>query len=764
MNKCDLFHKSLIATALLASSSTLAYAGAKHKNPGFERIATYEVCQNTSCDTDVVEETSAEIIASSEDGKTLVYTDSPLGVIGFLDIRDAERPKGLGTVDVGGEPTSVAVKGDYALVGVNTSESFVTPSGFLAVYDIKECEENSLCQPLAKLDMGGQPDSIAVSPNGKYAAIVIENERDEDIEVNGEEGGLPQLPAGFLNVVKMKGDPSSWIVEKVDLTGLADVAPSDPEPEYVDINRFNQAVVTMQENNHLVVVDLKSATVIADYPAGSVTLEGVDTTEEDVIALDGTVVDVPREADAVSWIDNARYVTANEGDLFGGSRGFTVYDREGNVLYDSGVEFEYLAVRSGHYPESRSENKGSEPEGVEVGKFGKKKYIFVGSERGSFVAVYQDRGSDRAPRFIQLLPTGIGPEGLLAIPKKNLFVVAAEVDEGYRSQISLFRLRENQTEKFYPTIYSTNNDEGKPIGWGALSGLTASVDDVNTLYAVHDSYYNDSRIYKIHVEKGRQKRAVITNEIVIMKDGDNVSYDLEGIAQKADGGFWLVSEGSGTVGDEDRPVESANLLIEVDSNGTVLQEVTLPDSLNAIQLRFGLEGVALTGTGDDAVVYVAFQREWQDDATGMVKIGRYQVNSGEWSFINYELGEKSPAGGWVGLSDLTATSDNEFVVIERDNQLGTNAAVKRIYRFSTLGKRFESHGEVLDVISKQEQVLVRDVLPVLKDKRGYVLDKLEGLAITAEGRIYVVTDNDGVDDSSGETQFINLGDYGENNL
>lgn len=769
MSKRVNFQQSVLISAMLASTTTLVDAGQRqHKNPGFERIATYEVCQNTSCDRDIVEETAAEIIVSSEAGHTLIYSDSPLGAIGLIDIRDAERPKGLGVVDVGGEPTSVAMKGDYILVGVNTSESFVEPSGFLAVYDMETCKKNNACQPLTRLDMGGQPDAVATSPSGDYAAVVIENERDEDIEIDGEEGGLPQLPAGFLNVVKMDGAPSNWSVEKVVLTGLAEYAPSDPEPEYVDINAFEQAVVTLQENNHLVVIDLPSASVIADYPAGTVTLEGVDNNEEDVITLNETITDIPREADAVSWIDNGRYVTANEGDLFGGSRGFTIYALDGEILYDSEEEFEYLGVRAGHYPESRSENKGTEPEGVEVGRYGKRKFIFVGSERGSYVAVYEDRGAKRAPRFMQLLPTGIGPEGLLAIPKQNLFVVAAEVDEDYRSQINVFRLRKNQTENIYPTIYSANDDEGKPIAWGALSGLTASTDDLNTLYAVQDSYYSESAIFKIHVpkrgHKNRDKRAVITARIALMKDGVPVSYDPEGIAQKADGGFWIVSEGAGTFDDEDRPIETHNLLIEVDANGNVLQEVTLPDSLNAIQRRFGLEGVTLTGYGEEEVVYVAFQREWDDDAKGLVKIGRYQVNSGDWSFIHYELGEKSPAGGWVGLSEITALNDDELVVIERDNQLGTNAAVKKIYRFSIANKAFKSHGETLDTVSKSEQILVRDVLPVLQDKRGYVLDKLEGMAITAEGRVYVVTDNDGVDDSSGETQFINLGDDGENNL
>ena len=43
----------------------------------------------------------------------------------------------------------------------------------------------------------GQPDSIRLSPNGQYAAVIIENERDEDVEVDGVEGGLPQFPAGL---------------------------------------------------------------------------------------------------------------------------------------------------------------------------------------------------------------------------------------------------------------------------------------------------------------------------------------------------------------------------------------------------------------------------------------------------------------------------------------------------------------------------------------------------------------------------------------
>jgi hypothetical protein len=57
-------------------------------------------------------------------------------------------------------------------------------------------------------------------------------------------------------------------------------------------------------------------------------------------------------------------------------------------------------------------------------------------------------------------------------------------------------------------------------------------------------------------------------------------------------------------------------------------------------------------------------------------------------------------------------------------------------------------------VSKEE---VRDLVPDLKSFGGYVVDKVEGLAIDAAGEMFVSTDNDGVDDSSGETFFWSIG-------
>ena len=52
---------------------------------------------------------------------------------------------------------------------------------------------------------------------------------------------------------------------------------------------------------------------------------------------------------------------------------------------------------------------------------------------------------------------------------------------------------------------------------------------------------------------------------------------------------------------------------------------------------------------------------------------------------------------------------------------------------------------------------MRDLVPDLKANNGYVVDKVESFAIDANGTGFVITDNDGVDDSSGVTLFWSIG-------
>jgi len=707
----------------------------------FKRLATFPVFNNTSIDV----ETVAEIIAATEDGNLLVYTDSITGNLGFIDITDAANPVPDGVVALGGEPTSVAVAGPYALVGVNTRPNFLMPSGQLAAVDLAS---RMIVQTF---DLGGQPDSVAVSPDNQYAAIAIENERDEELG----DGRPPQLPGGFLVVVKLTGTPDLWTTQVISLTGLAPLFPTDPEPEFVAINENNIAVVTLQENNHIVLIDLATGNVVNHWSAGAVDLDAVDVVENGLIELSGTLLQVLREPDGVTWLGNDLFATADEGDLDGGSRGFTIYDMNGTVVFASGNTMEHVVARLGHYPEARSESKGNEPEGVAYGVYGDVPYLFVGSERSSVVTVYQLFSEEPRVQFVQALPAGVGPEGLLAIPARGLFVVASEVDaraDTIRSTITIYQ--QDGDTPTYPTIQSADRgDTGLPIPWAALSALAADRVSPTTAYTVYDSFFTQSRIFTVDVS---QTPALITSDLVLQDSAGNpLNLDAEGVATRADGGFWIASEGAGSVDDPEQPVTSANLLVEVAADGTVLNQIPLPAEVNALQRRFGFEGVAAVGAGAAEQVYVAIQREWVDDPAGQVRIGRYTPATGAWTFFYYPLDEPiSPNGGWVGLSEIVALNETTFAVIERDNQGGSDAVIKRIYTFSIDGLTPQPQGGIFPVVAK---TLVRDLLSDLMADHGPVLEKVEGLTVMADGTTWIVTDNDGVDGSSGETQLIDLG-------
>jgi len=97
-----------------------------------------------------------------------------------------------------------------------------------------------------------------------------------------------------------------------------------------------------------------------------------------------------------------------------------------NDAWKNGAE-NHDEATEGSWTERKAAKKGVEPESVEVGTFHGKKLVFIGAERANAVGVY-DISDIENPKLNQILSTGIGPEGLLAIEKRNLFISANEVD------------------------------------------------------------------------------------------------------------------------------------------------------------------------------------------------------------------------------------------------------------------------------------------------------------------------------------------------
>ncbi|MFF3753473.1 esterase-like activity of phytase family protein [Streptomyces sp. NPDC002018] len=752
-------YAALVAIAVAAGTLAGTGAASAHQESrrpvAFDRTATYPVFQNRPAGEDPASPTVAEISAVSEDGRTLVYTDAAARRIGFLDISSPDRPRGLGTLsltelgDAEDEPTSVAVVGRYVLVVVNTSASNAEPSGRLDIISLRDRRR------VASHDLGGQPDSIAISKDKRYAAIAIENERDEEATPpGGEEGDLPQLPAGSVRIVDLKGDaPGRWRTRAVPLTlpdgralpalvaaGITE--PTDPEPEYVSINSRDQLVVTLQENNGVVLLDLPTGRITKAFSAGTASVDGIDTVEDGTIDLTGSITDVPREPDSVGWIDDRYLATANEGDWRGGTRGWSVFDsRTGKVVWDAGNTFEALAVRHGLHNEDRAENKGTEPEGLAIAEFDGVRYAFVGSERSNFVAVY-DLSRPTAPVFRQVLATTNGPEGLLPIPSRDLLAVSSEEDDAsanVRASVSLFRL--GRDTPAFPSVVSAADSTGAPIGWGALGALSAVPGRPHELYSVTDAAYSTTRI--LTIDAARQPAVVKRSLTVKGADGRPAGYDAEGIHARPQGGFWLAVEGA---------TGTDNKLVLLDGAGYTRQVVPLPADVAAGLGGQGFEGVtATTDRGGREVVWATLQREVRTDPAGIVRLGRYDVAAGTWSWYGYRLGSTTTPGDWIGLSEITVVGD-KLAVIERDKLNGPAAKLKRVYTVD-LPKSAAPAG-ALPVLPKK---LAHDVLPDLRATNGWTQEKLEGLTVAGDGEVYAVTDNDGLDNATGETAFLHLG-------
>lgn len=709
------------ALALVAASPALS-------EPVFNRVSSFATPLNMASSEDQMRPTSAEIITATEDGMTLIYTDSPLGGIGLIDITDPKAPKPLGNIAMGGEPTTAQEIGGKVFVGVDTSESFTNPSGKLVTVDLASKAVTAEC------DLGGQPDSVARAKDGSFVAIAIENERDEGVN----DGAIPQMPAGFVVKLPVKdGAIDCAGLQKIELTGLAAVGADDPEPEYVDVNAAGEVVVTLQENNHVVIIGADGR-VASHFSAGSVDLDGIDTKKDGALRFTGKKDGVLREPDGVKWLDADHIVTANEGDWEGGSRSWTVFKRDGAVAYESGASLEHAIAAAGHYPDKRNK-KGAELETVELATFGGVPMAFVASERASLIGVY-DMTDAANPVLKQLLPSGVSPEGMVAIPQRNLLASANEVDliedGGVRAHVMLYELAEGTAA--YPMI--TSEGTAELLGWGALSGLAADPAQAGKLYAVSDSVYGAAPM--IYTLDATQTPARITAALPVTRDGNPAQkLDLEGIASDGEGGFWLASEGR-----SDRLIPHG--IYHVDAEGAIDQEIALPAELLAHEIRFGAEGIAVQGK----TLWIAMQREWKDDPKGMTKLLAYDTEEESWGAVHYPL-DPAGEGRWMGLSEITIDGDWAYL-IERDNGTGAAAQVKSLTRVALADLKPAALGGPLPVVTKE---VVRDLIPDLGVLNGYTAEKVEGFAIDAAGTGWVVTDNDGTDDSSGETLFWQIG-------
>lgn len=408
------------------------FIGKKHKNTKINWVASFQMPNGR-----------AEITASTPDGNTLVVTEADLGQIQILSITDLENIKVLGNVSfkemhTEAEVTSVTVTpdGKYALAAFRTGDNlYHANKGKVAVVELASQ------QVVKTYEVGVGPDSVALTADGGTLIICNEDEENDPNDENEVNMKKTKRPGSISMITFPNGDVMRG--EHVELpihmnnVGNGVIYKHDPQPEYVAISpKGDKAAVTLQENNAVAIVNIAEKRIENIFGLGI-------TTHKADLKKDGTVsfqdeITARLEPDGVTWDPSGRFlITANEGDLSknelkdgvkSGGRNITVWSQAGSLVYDSMNLIDEKVALAGLYPDTRSENRGSEVENVATGMINGNPILAVAAERANAVLFF-DITIPMFPVYIGLAPSaGAAPEGIHKVNGRDLFVSADEVD------------------------------------------------------------------------------------------------------------------------------------------------------------------------------------------------------------------------------------------------------------------------------------------------------------------------------------------------
>ncbi|YCM42375.1 choice-of-anchor I family protein [Verrucomicrobiaceae bacterium 227] len=506
-------------------------------------------------ETGIYDASAAEITAFDPESQHVFLVNARDATVEILDLSNPENPAFVSSLDVQsllgrrGEvlsPNSVAVADGIVAVAIarNRDNEINRPlNGYVAYFDVDGTY-------LTCSMVGYGPDMVTFTPDQNSILVANEGEPSSDY-LYDPEGSVSVLPLSLLKwQLRYQHSHRPWwlprrqfifpplartasfhkfnrrehqlVASGVRIYGPGANVAQDLEPEFIAVSDDSRtAYVTLQENNAIAVVDIRSAKVRSIEPLGlkDFTLSGFDASnKDDSINIQPWPVLGMYQPDALAQFESGgkRYlVTSNEGDardydgfseevrladlsldpeafpdaellltsgalgrlrvtdqngdldgdgdldqIFAyGARSFSVWEVQGGHLqqvYDSGADLENITASlvpaefnssndENDSFDSRSDDKGPEPEGVTVGEVNGRTYAFIGLERIGGVMVY-DITHPEAPFYVQYLVTrdffgdaeegtagDLGPEGLEFIPAdespngRPLLLVANEV-------------------------------------------------------------------------------------------------------------------------------------------------------------------------------------------------------------------------------------------------------------------------------------------------------------------------------------------------
>ncbi|AFZ60317.1 phytase [Anabaena sp. PCC 7938] len=418
---------SIFAVAISANNST---------DSG--KIAFYDAVTLTKL-SEVIVGSLPDMITFTPDGSKLL-------------VANEGEPNEDYTIDPEGSVSIIDVSGDIA----NLDNSKVTTADFTA-FNGQEATLKAAGVRLFGLNASVaedfEPEYIAVSPDNQTAFITLQ-ENNAVAVLDIASGTITDVvPLGFKDhSLAGNGIDASDRDDGINIQNWPVFGMYQPDA----INSFQ-----IGGNTYYITANEGDARI---RPTGDDILPAPNDGEGDIFNEETRVKDVildptafPNAAELQKDENLGRLIITNTlGDTDGdgdfdqlyayGARSFSIWNSQGQLVYDSGDQIEqilsqqtptFFNANNGDPDDfdTRSDNKGPEPEGVVVGVIDGKTYGFVGLERaGGGVMVY-NLSDPTAPEFVQYIRTegDVSPEGLKFISAedspnaKPMLTVANEV-------------------------------------------------------------------------------------------------------------------------------------------------------------------------------------------------------------------------------------------------------------------------------------------------------------------------------------------------
>ena len=447
------------------------------------------------------ENTTINSVAVRNDGLAVAAVEpenkTDAGELIFFDAGADELGTVLGRVGVGALPDMVTItpEGDYALVaneGEPAEDYSVDPEGSVSVVKLPASVEAATQADVRTADFRAFEGTLAdkgVHIYGQVGASTTEAQNLEP-EYIAVAGGKAYVTLQENNAVAVV-DIASATVEDVWPLGYTDrrEVPMDISDKDGKINIRTAPVKGILQPDSIAAYEVDGTTYLVTANEGDARDWEAYSEEERIKKLGGKKLAPICEGYAGMTAGEIEEFQADENagrlkittafglneekncyeDLYTyGGRSFSIFTADGTRVFDSGAEFEELTAKllpehfnTNHTEnefESRSDDKGPEPEGVALGEINGRTYAFVGFERLGGVIVYDitdpakpaytayinnrdfsinmeelaDEGDDAVKAGLEKVGD-LGAEGLTFVPAKdspngeNLLIVGNEV-------------------------------------------------------------------------------------------------------------------------------------------------------------------------------------------------------------------------------------------------------------------------------------------------------------------------------------------------